>query len=133
MKSLIIRILLIAAAIIRPAQAEVIESSGSHFRIELKATTAAKIEESYAQFLRIHEWWNAEHSWFGKAEAFTLDPVAGGCFCEIDGNKQVMHMTVSFVNPNKEVRMLGGLGPLQMMAVTGAMTWAFKDLGAEGT
>ena len=37
-------------------------------------------------------------------------------------------MVVSYVEPNKEVRMLGGLGPLQMMAVNGAMSWSFKDL-----
>lgn len=132
MNRFIIKALLIGA-FTSPTQATVIESSSSHFKIELKATTPAKIAESYAQFIRINEWWNAEHSWFGNAEAFSLEPIAGGCFCEVDGDQQVMHMTVSFVDPNKEVRMLGGLGPLQMMAVTGAMSWSFIDLGAEGT
>jgi hypothetical protein len=44
-----------------------------------------------------------------------------------------MHMTVSFVNPNKEIRMLRGLGPLQMMAVQGAMSWAFEEMSDGST
>jgi len=41
---------------------------------------------------------------------------------------EVLHMTVSYVNPNTEIRMIGGLGPLQMMGVQGGMSWKFNPL-----
>jgi len=37
-------------------------------------------------------------------------------------------MTVSYVEPNKEIRMVGGLGPLQMLGVHGGMSWKFEPL-----
>ena len=42
-------------------------------------------------------------------------------------------MTVSFVEPNKEIRMVGGLGPLQMLGVQGGMSWKFEAIGASKT
>ena len=114
-------------------QAEVINSSANGFVIEIKASVAASPEDSYAQFLRIGEWWDSDHSWFGSADNLTLEPVIGGCFCERSGNKQAQHMQVSFVEPGKELRLLGGLGPLQMMGVHGAMSWKFNALSEGGT
>ena len=108
--------------------AAVLDKAASGFVIEISVVVDSTPESAYAQFLRINEWWDGEHSWFGKAENFTLDARAGGCFCEVEGERQVQHMTVSFVEPNKEVRMLGGLGPLQMMGVHGAMSWKFDSL-----
>lgn len=107
------------------AHAKVLESAANGFVLEISVEVPSTPEQSYAQFLRIGEWWDGEHSWFGKAENFSLDPHVGGCFCEIDGDKEAQHMRVSFVEPNKEMRLLGGLGPLQMMGVNGAMSWQF--------
>ena len=42
-------------------------------------------------------------------------------------------MRVSFVDPGVEVRMLGGLGPLQMMGLHGAMSWRFEPRQDGGT
>jgi len=58
---------------------------------------------------------------------------AGGCFCEVDGEKSALHMIVSYVDPGKEMRMLGGLGPLAGLALHGAMSWRFEPLGSGGT
>lgn len=107
------------------ARAEVLESAANGFVLEISVEVPSTPEQSYAQFLRIGEWWDGEHSWFGKAENFSLEPHVGGCFCEIDGDREAQHMRVSFVQPNKEMRLLGGLGPLQMMSVHGAMSWQF--------
>ena len=35
--------------------------------------------------------------------------------------------TVSMVMPNKNVQMVGGLGPLQSMGVYGHMSWSFEE------
>jgi len=128
MKSIILLYITVFSLFLTPANAEVMNKSAASFSIEIKVETGQSIETVYQQFLNVSDWWDGEHSWFGSAENFYLEPKAGGCFCEVDGDRQVQHMVVSYVEPNKEVRMLGGLGPLQMMAVNGAMSWSFKDL-----
>ena len=115
------------------SNAEVLDAANNGFVIESKATVESSPEQSYQQFMRINEWWDGDHSWFGSADNFSISNKVGGCFCEIDGDRQVEHMRVSFVDPNKEVRLLGGLGPLQMMGVHGAMSWKFVALESGGT
>ena len=63
----------------------------------------------------------------------TIEAKAGGCFCEKSEEKEVLHMTVSYVEPNKEIRMVGGLGPLQMLGVHGGMSWKFEAIDANTT
>ena len=75
-----------------------------------------------------YEWWVKGHTWYGDANNLVLDAKAGGCFCEISGDNQVMHMLVTFVKPGEEVKMVGGLGPLQMMGIHGSMSWRFEAM-----
>lgn len=105
--------------------AEVVHASESGFEIKMSVSVGATPEQAYEQFLKVDEWWSPEHTWFGKAKNLSIDPVAGGCFCEIEGDKSVLHMTVSYVAPHKEIRMLGGLGPLQQMGLHGVLTFKF--------
>lgn len=107
------------------AQADVLHSSESGFEIKMSVSVPATPEQAYQQFLEIDEWWSPEHTWFGKAENLSLEPRAGGCFCEKEGDQSVLHMTVSYVSPNREVRLLGGLGPLQEMGLHGVLTFKF--------
>lgn len=113
--------------------AAVLNSAANGFVIESKVTVDAGSEQSYRQFVKINEWWDGEHSWFGSADNFSISTRVGGCFCEMDGDRQVEHMRVSYVEPNKEIRLVGGLGPLQMMGVHGAMSWTFQTLSNGGT
>lgn len=69
----------------------------------------------------IHLWWDAEHSYSGHAQNFSLDAVPGGCFCENLPGGGVEHMRVVYADPGKQLRLSGGLGPLQEMAVVGSM------------
>ncbi|MFT7219784.1 MAG: hypothetical protein ACI8Z1_001401 [Candidatus Azotimanducaceae bacterium] len=48
-----------------------------------------------------------------------------------DDNK-VLHMLVTFIKPNEEIKMVGGLGPLQMMGIHGGVSWRFEPV-ANGT
>jgi len=107
-------------------KAKVISADTTGFVIESSALTEANPTQAYKQFIQVSQWWDPDHSWFGKAENFSLDAQAGGCFCEISGAQQVMHMQVLFVNPPHEIRLNGGLGPLQEMGLNGVMTWTFK-------
>jgi uncharacterized protein YndB with AHSA1/START domain len=108
--------------------AEVVDSSANGFTISIEREVKVNQQAAYQQFTNIEQWWIADHTYFGKSENLSLDLKAGGCFCEIEGDKQVLHMTISFVDPGNEVRMIGGLGPLQMMGVSGGMSWTFKPL-----
>ena len=105
--------------------AEVVSSSPNGFEIHIERTVQVDAQTAYEQFLRIGEWWHPDHTWFGDASGMSIAARAGGCFCEVSGDRQVLHMTVSYVEPGREVRMVGGLGPLQMMGVHGGMSWKF--------
>lgn len=114
------------------AQADVINKGEHGFSLRITSEVDAKPDDVYQQFLRIHEWWIADHTWFGDANNLTLEAKAGGCFCEKSEGREVLHMLVSFVLPNQEIKWLGGLGPLQGMGLHGAMSWRFEP-SAQGT
>ena len=122
--------LLLAAA---PAAAEVKSSSAAGCEVQNKAIVAASPTDAYAALARIGEWWNPEHSYSGKAESLSLDPRAGGCFCEkLDGGGTIEHLRVVYAQPGQMLRLQGGLGPLQAQAAAGTLTWMLKP-AANGT
>ena len=81
----------------------------------------------------VGRWWNPEHSYSGAAANFSLDARAGGCFCERLKNGSVAHMAVVFIERDSTLRMIGGLGPLQAMAVAGSMTFTLAAADGGGT
>lgn len=110
---------------------EVVRSAAEGFEIRVEVTVPVAADAAYTQFLKVGEWWDPNHSWFGKASGFSIDPNAGGCFCERDGDRSVLHMIVSFVDPGKQLSMIGGLGPLQGLGLYGAMSWTFEPISDE--
>ena len=109
-----------------PAQAAVLDASEHGFTIENVIELKTSPPEAYTALIRdVGQWWPAEHSWFGKAGNFSIDARAGGCFCEIDGERQVMHMQIAQAMPGQLLRMMGGLGPLQGMGLSGPLDWRF--------
>jgi uncharacterized protein YndB with AHSA1/START domain len=113
------------------ARAEVTDVSDLGFTSQHTLIIAANRERVFeALTAEVGHWWDARHSFGGAASAFTLDPRPGGCFCESLANGGVMHMQVVFVDRNKELRMRGGLGPLQTMAVAGSMQFVLEDAEA---
>ena len=83
----------------------------------------------------VDRWWPKDHTWWGAESTLSIDARAGGCFCEIgrNGQQQAQHMTVSFVDPGKTLRLLGGLGPLQGMGLGGAMEFRLSPVNDGGT
>lgn len=82
----------------------------------------------------IHLWWDATHSYGGQARAFSIEARAGGCFCEDLGVQgSVEHLRVVNVAQGRAITLRGGLGPLQALAVQGAMSFRFEphDQGSE--
>lgn len=120
--------MLVLGALCRPVTGEVLESRDNGFYLEVTKEVPVGPQQAYGQFIRVDEWWNADHTWFGRAENLSIEPVAGGCFCERSGDRSALHMTVSYVEPGVQISMLGGLGPLQGMGLHGAMAWKFVAL-----
>lgn len=121
-----------------PASAEVKNQSDAGFVVGHTAEVLAKPDEVWKRLIQPKDWWNVQHSWFGKADGFYLDAQAGGCFCETKQEKgaegqstvraSVEHMRVIFADPGKVLRMQGALGPLQSEAVLGTLTIAMEPL-----
>jgi uncharacterized protein YndB with AHSA1/START domain len=93
-------------------------------RAELTASPAAV----YAAIGHPNQWWNAEHSYSGKAENFSLDMRAGGCFCEAWDGNSVEHARVISARRDRLLRLEGGLGPLQDRAVSAVLTFTIATL-----
>ncbi len=117
-----------------PAGAEVIDAAPGGFSLVHEVTIAASREEAWqAAVGEVGQWWSSDHTISGDATRMSIDPQPQGCFCEAIGEHAgVVHLTVTFVNPNVLLRLTGGLGPLGLLGVDGNMTWEFID-AEEGT
>ena len=115
-------------AVASPVAAEVVDSAANGFTLKstflLKATPA----DVYQKFVHnIGDWWNPEHTFSGSAHNLSIDDRATGCFCEkLPDNGSVRHLEVVTAAPGKKLVLTGGLGPMQPLAVAGAMTILFS-------
>ena len=134
------RRLLVAAALVlvlasaAPAQAEVKDAAPGGFTVENTVVVPVDAMTAWSALVgEVDAWWPKDHSWWGAASKLSIEPRAGGCFCEIAGEQQALHMTVTFVDPGKTLRMVGGLGPLQGMGLHGAMEFRLAPADDGGT
>lgn len=123
-------LLLIVATL--PAFADVKDSSAAGFTITSSFTTPAPPAEVYRKIVAVGDWWDSAHTYSGDAHNLTIEAKAAGCWCEKLPKQGggVMHMQVVTAMPGTLLVLTGGLGPLQQMGVTGAMT--FKLTPANG-
>jgi uncharacterized protein YndB with AHSA1/START domain len=104
------------------------------FTVHETAEIAAPPDKVYAAIIAPKAWWNSEHSFSGSSANFTLDPHAGGCWCEtLQDGGSALHLSVVNVQPDKLLRLRGALGPFQGMSVDGALTWTLKPSAAGTT
>jgi hypothetical protein len=121
-----------------PAAAEVKSQTDTGFSVVHVAEVAATPDQIWKRLISPKDYWNKSHSWSGSVAGFSIDPKAGGCFCELIQDKgadgkiktigSVEHMRVIFANPGKVLRMQGALGPLQAEAVLGTLTVAMEPI-----
>jgi len=127
-KRLLGTVLLAVTALAAPAHAEVRDAKPDGFTVENSVWVPATPQVAYAALVNdVGRWWPADHTWWGDASKLSISDKAGGCFCELNGAQQAWHMTVTFTDPGKLLRMTGGLGPLQGMGLHGALEWRFVD------
>ena len=110
-----------------------VESTGTNGFIVVNtvevATPASQAWDALVS--NVDQWWPKDHSWWNGT--FTIEPQAGGCFCEVSGARSAEHLRVSFVDPEQRLVMTGGLGPLQSMGMYGALDWQFIQPSPEQT
>ncbi len=112
------------------AIADVLAATGEGFSLRIVTMCLATPEESYKAFTEIQRWWDPAHTYSGVASNLSLDVSPGGAFLEkLPEGGFVKHLEVVYAAPGKELRLLGGLGPLQSMGVHGAMTIQFEEFG----
>jgi uncharacterized protein YndB with AHSA1/START domain len=121
-------------AIAGPALAEVKDRSTGGFTIENMRSVPVSAEEAYRVLVEeVDQWWPRDHTWWGAEGRLSIDPRAGGCFCERAGTREAQHMMVSFVDPGRTLRLLGGLGPMQGMGLHGVLEFRFAPDPEGGT
>lgn len=133
----LIAALLLAAAPVAPAAAEVVQTGEGSFVLRFAATVGAGQDDVWKQVLRPADWWSSDHTFSGDAANLWLDGQATGCFCEklprpadlAEGIRQgsVEHLRVLYVEPPRALRMAGGLGPLQSEPVNAVLTLTLRE------
>ena len=110
-------------------EAEVVDKDANGFVSEHTLQLPVTPDVAYAALVNdVALWWDASHSFGGSAAAFSIEDRAGGCFCERNGDVEVEHLRVVNVARGKSITFIGGLGPLQSMAVTGSMSFTFSPV-----
>lgn len=80
-------------------------------------------DQVWKAIAELPRWWSDQHTWSGKASNMTLEPRAGGCWCENwDGGQSVQHGQVLLAQPGRVIRLAAALGPLQELPVQGVLT-----------
>lgn len=117
------------------AQAEVTTAAAHGFTVHAETAVDAPPQTVWRMLTaHVGEWWNGSHTYSGQAENLYIETRPNGCFCEkLDDDGAVVHMTVTFVQPGRMLRLTGGLGPLGLMGVSGNMTWSLSAADDGGT
>lgn len=104
------------------ASSALLHSAAGGFVVEHKYRIAAAPATAWQVLVHPERWWPSDHTWSGDATHLSLEPEAGGCFCERWADGSVEHGRVVQVRPEKMLRIVGALGPLQDMGVSAALT-----------
>ncbi len=128
MRFFLVSAFLVLGATTSIATAEVTAADTHGFTLVQDVTVGATRAAAWiAAVENIDKWWNAEHTISGNASLLSIDARPLGCFCEATGDG-VVHLIVTTVSRDVNLRMTGGLGPLGLMGVSGNMTWEFFDV-----
>jgi len=131
-----IAMLAFVAGLAAPATAKVVSAVPNGFELVESVNVASTPAQAYAALAQVGRWWNGEHSYSGDAANMRLEPRPGGCLCErMKDDGEIEHMRVVYAQPNRILRLQGGLGPLQEEGAVGSFTWSIKPVagGAELT
>jgi hypothetical protein len=125
LKAVVITGLLLVVA--QAARAEVTDSAADGFTITTTVSVHASPADVYKRLVEIGNWWDSGHTFSGDAHNMSIDERPMGCFCEkLPNQGAVRHMEVIYSQPGKILRMSGGIGPLQSLAVSAVATFSLS-------
>ena len=109
--------------------AEVVDSAADGFTLRHTVEISAGADDVYRTLTKgVGDWWHPDHTFTGDSGNLRMEARGGGCFCEKLGKGgEVTHLTVVYAEPGKLLRMSGGLGPLQPLAVSGSMAFTLTE------
>ena len=122
----------LASAIAVPTDAEVKASAPDGLVFQYKGQIPLAREEAWKRLVALGSWWSDAHTYSGSASNVTVDPMAGGCWCEVWPGGEIEHGRVVLAMPGQMLRFSTALGPLQDMGVNGALTITLEDGAASG-
>jgi uncharacterized protein YndB with AHSA1/START domain len=124
MPSPLLTVLCLLLATAAPAvRADVKAAASDGFLIVHSQRIDAGPARVYALLPAIGRWWSSSHTYSGDAANLTLDPQAGGCFCERWKDGAVAHGRVILAMRDQLLRIDTALGPLQSKAVAGVLSF----------
>jgi hypothetical protein len=105
-------------------QVGIIDSSFYGFTVKHEIKINAFPDSVFIYIVKdIGKWWDSEHTYSGNAANLSIELSQTGCFCEkLQSGGVIKHMSVIYSDPGKTLRLSGGLGPLQALAVNGTLT-----------
>ena len=112
--------------------AEVSQSAPSSFTLTQRIIVIEDLPASFQGLLHPGRWWSKDHTWSGNSSNLSLDPHAGGCWCERWNGGEVEHARVLFIKKDSMLRLQGAFGPMQSMAVNGILEFQLTP-GKDGT
>lgn len=116
-----------ALAVAGAARAEVTDKTPAGFQVVRQAEIAAPASKVWDALMRPDRWWDPAHTWSGDARNLRMD--SSGCFCERLKKGAVRHMTITYADGTSQLRLFGGLGPLQMTGAAGHLGMTLKADG----
>lgn len=126
----LVRLLVLSLAATASAQAAVQETRDGYFAIQSVILVDVPPAAAYRALIKPALWWDPAHTWSGSSKNLSLQARAGGCFCEkLKDGGSVQHARVLFAQPGQLLRLEGGLGPLQDMAVVGVLSYTLAPDG----
>jgi uncharacterized protein YndB with AHSA1/START domain len=107
------------------ATADVVDSGPGGLTVKITTNIHAAPADVYQRLVHnIGDWWSPAHTFSGDSHNLKIEERPQGCFCETLKNGMVRHMEVIYYEPGKVLRLSGGMGPLQAMAVTVVATFS---------
>lgn len=125
---------LATALVALPDRAAVVSSGPGGFVLREEVQFAGPPTEAWKHLVDVGSWWNPQHTYSGDSSNLSITLSPGGCWCEKLANGGfVRHLEVVLAVPDKTLRLVGGLGPLQGIGATGALTFTLRGTSTAAT
>ena len=123
-----------ASFVASPVRGAVTGSNAEGFTVREEVEFAGSPASAWKRLIDVGSWWDPHHTYSGRSSNLTLTLRPGGCWCEkLDKGGLVRHLEVVLVKPEKTLRLTGGLGPLQGIGATGALTFTLRSASPTAT